>query len=231
MHFDRSFFVSMLAAAGVWFASSALPSIASAQVVVQGEVTVQGQPTVYVAPAAPAAYGQPAVVQPVVAQPYVAQPQACPQGASLMPNRWGQPTCMVPVEAHRVSGGLLGGGIGLLAGGYVIEVFTTLFSGIVGAFGTDGTTYTASDLDKYVTWGLIPVLGPWVQMGYAPPFADGSLYAWLAFEGLLQAGGITMMVFGIMGEDYTDYRPVAGLDLHVRPVLGMTNGVDVTYRF
>ena len=165
---------------------------------------------------------------------YAVQPQQvapqCPAGAQMMPNRWGQPVCMHEVTSHRVSGGLLGGGIGLLAGGYVLEVFVTLFSGIVGAFST-GPDYTAEQLNNYVTFGFIPVIGPWVQLGFAPPFADTSLYAVLVLEALAQAGGIVMIVFGVMGEDVTEWRPVAGLDLRVRPMLGQTNGLSAELRF
>jgi hypothetical protein len=68
-------------------------------------------------------------------------------------------------------------------------------------------------------------------MGYAPPFADTSLYVVLALEALAQAGGIVMIVFGVMGEDVMEWRPIADLDLRVRPMLGETNGAVATLRF
>ncbi|MBX7192707.1 MAG: hypothetical protein K1X94_11645 [Sandaracinaceae bacterium] len=209
---------------------------ASAQVVIQGEVTAQPdqgqvQGNVVVTQTPPPAYGgyTDAPAGGYAVQPQQVAPQ-CPAGAQMMPNRWGQPVCMHEVTSHRVSGGLLGGGIGLLAGGYVLEVFVTLFSGIVGAFST-GPDYTAEQLNNYVTFGFIPVIGPWVQLGFAPPFADTSLYAVLVLEALAQAGGIVMIVFGVMGEDVTEWRPVAGLDLRVRPMLGQTNGLSAELRF
>lgn len=215
-----------------------LAAPASAQVIIQGEIVAQpapqGQVQVQVQGQAPPGYVQPYVTTEVPPTAYVQQPQMmaqCPAGSQLMPNRWGQQVCMHEVTGHRAISGLLWGGVGLLAGGYVFEVFTTLFSGIVGAFAVDGTTYTRSQLDNYVTWGFIPVLGPWVQMGFAPPFADSSLYAILALEGLLQAGGITMMVFGIMGEEYTEWRPLAGVDLRVRPMLGSAQGLSAQLAF
>jgi hypothetical protein len=221
-------------------------SSASAQVVVQGEVVAQPAPqgqgqvqvqgqviiqdatpqTVY---AQPEPYGAAAVPDGyVVAQQPVA-PQ-CPPGAQLMPNRWGQPVCMREEVRHRVSGALIGGGAGIFAGGYVFEIFTTIFSGIVGAFST-GPDYTADQLSTYINWGFVPVLGPWVQMGFVPPFADGSLYAILAIEGLMQAGGITMMVFGFIGEDVAEWRPIAGVDLRVSPMLGSAQGLEARLTF
>lgn len=206
----------------------------SAQVIIQGEVTAQPQGGQVqgnvVVQTTPTYAEQPTYVQQPAAYAQPVAPQ-CPAGAQLMPNRWGQSVCMHEVQSHRVSGGLLGGGIGLLAGGYVVEVFVTLFSGIVGAFST-GPDYTSDQLSNYVTWGFIPVLGPWVQMGFAPPFADSSLYAVLALEALAQAGGIVMIVFGVMGEDVVEWRPIGGLDLRVRPVLGQTTqGVVADLRF
>lgn len=213
-----------------------LAAPASAQVVIQGEVTAQPTPSgaqaqgnVIIQGTPPAAYGGYADPNAAYVQAQPMQPQ-CPPPAQLMPNRWGQSVCMQQVQAHRVSGGLLGGGIGLLAGGYVVEVFVTLFTGIVGAFST-GPDYTSDQLSNYVTFGFIPVIGPWVQMGFAPPFADTSLYIVLALEALAQAGGIVMIVFGVMGEDVMEWRPIADLDLRVRPMLGETNGAVATLRF
>lgn len=212
---------------------------ASAQVIIQGEVTAQPVPqgtqvqgNVVIQGTTPPGYGS-SYVDPNAgyAQPMQVQPQMqCPAGAQLMPNRWGQPQCMQQVPVHRMSGGLLGGGIGLLAGGYVVEIFTTLFTGILGAFST-GPEYSAESLNAYVSWGFVPVLGPFVQMGYAPPFADTGLYVVLALEGLAQIGGIVMIVFGVIGEDALEWRPIAGLDLQVRPMLGQTNGVMADLRF
>lgn len=217
---------------------------ASAQVVVQGEVVAQPAPqgqvqvqgqviiqdatpqTVY---AQPEPYGGAAVPDAYVqAQPIGAQ---CPPDARLMPNRWGQPVCMREEVRHRISGGLVGGGLGIFAGGYVFEIFTTIFSGLIGAFDTARPDYTAEQLSNYVSWGFVPVLGPWVQMAFVPPFADGSLYAILAIEGLMQAGGITMAVFGFIGEDTTEWRPIAGVDLRVRPMLGSAQGLEARLTF
>jgi hypothetical protein len=226
-------FAALLAALSTFVLATAP---ASAQVVIQGEVTAQPagggaqvQGNVVVQGAPPAAYGGYADPNAAYVQAQPMQPQ-CPPPAQLMPNRWGQSVCMQQVQTHRVSGGLLGGGIGLLAGGYVVQVFTTLFTGIVGAFST-GPDYSVDALNNYVTFGFIPVIGPWVQMGYAPPFADTSLYVVLALEALAQAGGIVMIVFGVMGEDVMEWRPIADLDLRVRPMLGETNGAVATLRF
>jgi hypothetical protein len=234
----RSVWLNALALGALFVSASA-----SAQVVVQGEVVAQPTPqgggqvqgqvviqdatpqTAYTQPTVPEGYAQ--------SQGYVVQPQpiaTCPAPAQLMPDRWGRQRCMREVTARRVSGGLVGGGAGVFGGGYVLQVFVTLFSGVVGAFST-GPDYTSEQLSNYVSWGFVPVLGPWVQMAFAPPFADASLYAVLALEGLLQAGGITMMVFGFIGSDVTEWRPISSVDLEVRPMLGHAQGLTATLRF
>ncbi len=208
------------------------PSIASAQTV-QGQIVIQEVPPS--GPAVPPGYApqQQVIVAPIAPQVVVPPQQqvACPPGSTLSPDRWGRVVCMQEVTRHRVSGGLLGGGIGMFAGGYVISIFTTLFTGIIGAFGT-GVSYTRDALDNYVTFGFIPLIGPWVQMGFVPPFADEGLYAWLAFEALLQAGGLTMLIFGALGEEYTSFEPIAGVDLQLRPMLSATaQGLITTATF
>lgn len=40
-----------------------------------------------------------------------------------------------------------------------------------------------------------------------------------------------MIAFGAMGEDVMEWRPIAGLDLQVRPMLGETNGAVATLHF
>jgi hypothetical protein len=207
------------------------PSAASAQTV-QGQIIITEVPPT--GPTVPPGYAPQQQVMAPQQQVVVAPPQqqmGCPPGSTLMPDRWGRPACMAEVTGHRIIGGLLGGGIGLLAGGYVASIFTTLFTGIVGAFSTGGS-YTADSLNNYVTFGFIPIIGPWVQLGFAPPFADTGLYVWLAVEGLLQAGGLTMIIFGALGEDYTEFRPIAGLDLRLQPILSAsTQGVSATLSF
>jgi hypothetical protein len=206
---------------------SLAPSLGSAQTI-QGQIIITEVPPS--GPTVPPGYVQAPQPQVVVAPvaPQVVQMQqpqmSCPPGSTMSPDRYGRPVCMEEVTRHR--------GIGMLAGGYVASVFTTLFTGIIGAFSTGSSGYTVSDLDNYVTFGFIPLIGPFVQLGFVPPFADEGLYAWLVVEGLLQAGGLTMLIFGAIGEEYTDFRPIAGVDVHLRPMLSAsTQGLSATVTF
>ncbi len=226
----RSLLVLMLVAL------SLAPSLAAAQTV-QGQIIITEVPQ-QTGPTVPPGYApqQQVMVAPQVQvqpQVQVAPQMACPPGSMLSPDRYGRPACMEEYTHHHIIGGLLGGGIGLFAGGWVASILTTAVTGLIGAFGAAfGSGYSASDLNTYFTFGYVPIIGPWVQMGFAPPNTDGGLYAWLAVEGLLQAGGLTMLIFGAIGEEVTDFRPVAGVDVHLRPILSAsTQGLSATVTF
>jgi len=218
----------------VVFASLALPSVAFAQTTVQGQIIIQEatpppttatppppQAQVYVAP--PSTAPQSVYVTP--SAPATAQ---CPAGSIAQVDRFGRPVCMMETTHHRISGGLLGGGIGMLAGGWVLTWISGLVVGIGGAVGCGLSTsscggWSSSGVNGFFDWGWVPLLGPWVQMGYLWNNADGGIYAWLGFEGLLQAGGLVMIIFGALGSDVTEYQPVApGYAFRVRPMLSTT---------
>jgi hypothetical protein len=192
-----SFWIVLVAAA------LAPASLASAQGVII-------QPAYTTAP--PPQQGQYVVQAPAYTQPYGMGMQ-CPSDATLQPDRRGVPRCMRLESGHRVIWGLAGAGIGLLAGGYVLEILTTAFSSLDSSFGRR---------DTYVGWGYVPLIGPWVQMGDLPPSTSSPMYVLLTFEGLLQAAGLVMVIVGAVGEDYEEYRPIAAGDFRVTPVLSTT---------
>jgi hypothetical protein len=165
--------------------------------------------------------------QPYVQAPVVSYAPAygmqCPDGSAPQPDRRGIIRCMHLVNGHRVTWGLAGAGIGLLAGGWVIEILTTAFSSIDSHFGTRA---------DYVGWGYVPLVGPWIQMTDVPPGTLSSYYVWLGFEGLLQDAGLILMIFGLVGEDYEEYQPIAAGDVRVRPIFSAsTQGIAVTGAF
>lgn len=214
------------------------PGLASAQTTVQGQIIIQEATPSQTTPAPPPpGYGTPPpqTGYVVATPPQQAQPQ-CPAGSQLMPDRRGTLRCMAEMETHRVSGGLLGGGIGLLAGGWVLEIVTTLVTTVGGAIGcavSAGCSWiTSGNFDTYSWSGYVPLIGPWIQMATLWNNADGGMYGWLAAEGLIQLGGLTMIIFGAIGEDSVEWQPVAGLDIQFAPMLsGTTQGVSATARF
>lgn len=86
----------------------------------------------------------------------------------------------------RIRGGLVGGGIGLFAGTYLISV-------LVAAAGQDitsngGGTNAAAPL-------YIPVIGPFITMGNVSNSATADVF--LVLDGLAQAGGVAMFIYGL----------------------------------
>jgi hypothetical protein len=216
-------------------ASLALPSLASAQTTIQGQIIIQeATPSTTTAPPPQATvYAAPPTTSPqsVYVTPGAPAQMQCPAGAVMQADRYGRTACMIETTRHRISGGLLGGGIGMLAGGWVASIFTTLFTGIVFSFGTS-SAYTSSDLNNYVTFGFIPLIGPWVQMGFLPGSTDTGAYVWYAFEGLLQVGGLIMLIFGAIGEDAVEYTPAPGYAFNLRPMISPTvQGLSAELRF
>ncbi len=218
----------------VALSSWVLPSLASAQTTVQGQIIIQeATPTTSAAPPQGQVYVVPQ--SDYITPPMAAQPQ-CPAGASVEMDRWGRPVCMMEVQRHRVIGGLLGGGIGLLAGGWVVSWVSGIVVTVGGAFACfvpSGCGWTSSGASSaFFNWGWAPLIGPWVQMGYLWDNADGGMYAWLAVEGLLQAGGLVMLIFGALGEDSIQLEPVPGYAVHVRPMISAsTQGLSADVRF
>jgi hypothetical protein len=176
----------------------AAPSLAHAQgvIITPSYTTPAPQQQVY----APA---------PTYAAPYGTALQ-CPADATLQPDRRGIMRCMRLESGHRTGWGFAGSGIGLMAGGWLIEILTTAFSSLDSDF---------AHRDTYMGWGFVPLVGPWVQMTDVPSGTLSSYYVWLGFEGLLQDVGLVLFIVGLAGEDYEEYRAIAAGDVRVRPVM------------
>ncbi len=193
----------------------AAPSLSAAQtgVIIQPAYSTAPAGQVYVQAQQPYVQAQPA---------YGAGVQ-CPTDATLQPDRRGVVRCMRLESGHRVSWGLAGAGIGMLAGGWLLEILTTAFSSLDSHFGSR---------DTYVGWGYVPLVGPWVQMADLPPATSAPMYLLLTLEGLVQDAGLVMLVFGLIGEDYEEYRPLAAGDFRVSPILSASmQGLSVQGAF
>lgn len=183
----------------VALAMMAAPSSSEAQsVVVQGQVQVQpyGQPQG--APAVPPGYGTASgqvYVQPAQAPTYQAAPA---QRQLRYVERQGSVTALwIP-------------GIIVFGGAYVL---TFTLSGLY-SFDTD-----------YQTWSYVPLVGPWVALGYAN---NDEEMTGAIIGGIAQAAGLAMFVLGlslrrtvrvatyVLGDDSNapelafDLRPAAG---------------------
>lgn len=150
---------------------------------------------------------------------------ACPGGSQQVNDAYGRPTCVTERRVHAVDGVWLGLGIGALAGGYVaLYVGTLVTTSASGSFGRYSGDYTL--------WGDVPLLGPWVQMGYFPDHTDAGQYVWNSFVGLLEIAGLVALIYGAIGEERVEMRPLPGYVLRVTPILGTTTaGLAATLTF
>lgn len=139
----------------------------------QEQLQAPGQPQLYVQP-------QPYPQQPPYAQP---QPYAPAYGAPMG----------APHVVERANLALIITGSVLLGVSWVSNIFTGLFAGLE-LFGSGGS----SRWDTFRAMSLVPVAGPWAQLAAKPTSFDQDDWGtWLIINGLLQAGGLTMLIIGI----------------------------------
>jgi hypothetical protein len=161
-------------------------------------------------------YGQqPYVVQPGYPQPYYApQPQQPAQ----------------PRTVERTNWGLLIAGIAMLAASYAANVLISMFAGLE-LFGSSD----ASLWDGFRYSSLIPIVGPWIQIGVKPTSFDNDNWGiWLIIDGILQAGGLSMLIIGLITPQretvYSDRE--SGFELAVLPQIGPGfTGLSLAGRF
>ena len=90
----------------------------------------------------------------------------------------------------------------MLGGGWVLNIIPGVFAGNDGC-GFTGCSPESQRWTAFRATSLIPLIGPWIQMGVAPDL-NNWWPIWLAFDGLVQAAGFVMLVYGLaanQGED------------------------------
>jgi hypothetical protein len=197
---------ALLAASAVSLALvSASPAHAQATTVI-----VQGQPQPQPGPAYPPGYAPgyapgygPAPAYPPGAAPgpvyttpiyQQTQPSYIPQSVAFsgprVINDWseGEPIPPGYHESTRIRRGLV-------IGGAVLFGTTYLLSALVGSIAITANDDCQGCSGSSLGALLIPAVGPFVAMGNSGNTALGDF--WLAFDGLLQVGGITMFAVGI----------------------------------
>lgn len=104
----------------------------------------------------------------------------------------------------------IGGGVGLFAVGYLVQVISTAVSTAQGQHDV-GLTYSASALADYERWGYVPLLGPWAKLVLAPPHVDGAGATLFVVEGLFQIGGVVALLVSLIVHPVDDWSTdVAG---------------------
>ena len=187
-----------------------------------------GQP--YQQPYQPQPYQQPYQPQPYQPQPYYPpQPYRSPTGATLVPAPRGQARY---VNRPRV--GLIIAGSVTLGASWLFSTLTA--SANVGPYyATDyslGYASTSSAVgDTTALWPLyIPVLGPWIEMGFLHGSGAPLGGALLAFDGLVQAGGLAMLIAGAVTHTRVAVYSQSSLQLSPLSVVG-GSGILVSGRF
>ncbi len=173
------------AAAGVWVA----PPLAGSAVAAP-------------ATSAPAASAPAPVTSVPAASAPVATAPSAPAAAFGPPAT----TPAAPVDARprrdRTPLALTIAGAAVLGGGWVLNIIPSVFAGNDGC-GFTGCSPESQRWTAFRATSLIPVIGPWIQMGVAPDL-NNWWPIWLAFDGLVQAAGFVMLVYGLaanQGED------------------------------
>jgi hypothetical protein len=131
------------------------------------------------------------------------------------------------VETRRMIGLIVAGGI-TLGASWVGNILVSAFAGV--------GSVDEELWEPFRGYGLIPVVGPWVQLATKPtPYDQDSWGGWLIGNGLLQAGGLTMLILGIAipveTTVYSEGGPGEGLEMALLPQLGSTNGLQLVGHF
>lgn len=214
-------------ACGAWVmrvATAALAaSIAAASATAAAQATqAQAQPQVVVT------QPQPATVQ------YVQQPQ--PQVVQVY--QPGQPMLVAqPVQRQQI-GETTRANFGLIIPGAVLWGVGWVANFIVGLPAGDDPFRSGGASEAWTAFrlaSLIPLAGPWVQLGVQPTrFEQDSWGMWLIIDGLLQLAGATMLFIGIATPQtvpvYADLG--GGVELAVMPMAAPDRaGLSLVGRF
>lgn len=156
-----------------------------------------GYPVQPVAPPAPvyqpAPTYQPAPAYPPPAPVYQPQPvyPAYPQPVVVVP---GRQRSLVRYDTRPRTGLIIGGSV--LLG--VTWLSSVLAAGIVGAI-NDACTIDNGSSCLTSAWPLyLPVVGPFIQLGYVQGQGLATARTFLVIDGLLQAGGLAMILAGAL---------------------------------
>lgn len=175
---------------------------------------------------------QPGVGVQVQVQPPVPQQQVYVQpGQQYVQPQYGQPVYAQPVrqlqprtETGHMTGLIVSGAV-ILGVGWLSNIFVSVFAGV------GGTSSDEWDTFRYL--GIVPVLGPWIQMAVKPTSLDEDDWAYyLTINGIIQAVGTTMLVLGIAipvtRTVYAENGESEGIDLAIVPT---GNGISLLGRF
>jgi hypothetical protein len=161
---------------------------------VNGACVVQAQVQVQVQGEAvpPPGYGQPQPQQQYPQQqPYPQQqyPQQQQQYPPQQQPYYAQPQ---PQPQPRTETGHL---TGLIVAGAVVLGVSWILNIIVSAFAGAGPSWDDWEAFRYT--GLVPAVGPWIQLALIPSGGRSEWDQYLVTDGVIQLAGLTMLILGI----------------------------------
>ncbi len=145
-----------------------------------------------------------------------------------------QPYAPVYDQPRRGRGGP---NLGLIISGAVLLGVGWITNFIAGLPAGDDPFHSGAEPEwqtfRYVS--LIPIAGPWVQLGVQPTSFDNDYWGvWLIIDGLIQAAGFTMLIAGIATStsDSDETADAGGVQLMVMPSVGAGHaGLTLMGRF
>lgn len=127
-----------------------------------------------------------------------------------------------PVVRYRMRVGMVVAGAVMLGAGWLVNV---LVGSVVGLIGSASGSETLVD---YFGWSLIPIIGPWAQLGYFNLDTDTGLLAYHVVLGVVQTLGFVLALVGTIDQEeiveasYVDLG--SGMQLSVLPYASQGGG-------
>jgi hypothetical protein len=124
-------------------------------------------------------------------------------------------------------------GVALLCGPWLLNVVGSLLSGLTLGLGdrTSAPMDSPGRWDTFRYTGLLPIVGPWIQLGIHPNgSADEGWTAWLVLDGLLQDAGFVLLLVAAITGSHRAHE--AGAAIAILPSVGHDHaGLTAVGRF
>lgn len=135
-----------------------------------------------------------------------------------------------PVVRYRMRVGMVVSGAVMLGAGWLVNVLVGSVVGLI------GRAAGSAELVDYFGWSLVPILGPWAQLGYFNLDSDPGLLAYHILLGVVQTLGFVLALVGTIDQEeiveasYVDLG--SGMQLSVLPFASQqSGGLAATLRF
>lgn len=152
--------------------------------------------------------------QPAYQQGCVSDAQ-CGPGTACVSGVCAAPAGQVQYIERPITGLIVGGSI-MIAAGYVVNL-------AISALVAFALAWAGLDAGGIFGWALVPIIGPFVQMGYL--HQDSGWLTWLGVMGGLQVVGLTMVILGaVLRVREPVYALGEGRTLSVLPTASPTHG-------